>query len=316
LLQKQQLQLEDDDDDDDSNNPAAVVETAKADKMRYEYAKCMALRYLESKKGKVDVALKKLQATLQFRKEIDIVALVQAFDDNNDNDNIKHPYAVPLYKQLESKKLYVQGYDKEGRATYIFIPRLVQGHDAEWTLKEALYTMERAIACSKESDHTINAIVDFNGFQPLKDAPPLDIGQEFLSTLRSHYAGQVHRIFLLDAPRSFSFLWALLKNFVGTTTRHKIQSVSGKKQKEKMLSEFYDKEECPTWMRSEGQKNRDLDVQEYLYQIPFHRRLMKQPSDSKIQCTTEYPQILRPWVYIKRRRDVSIGILWRGKINL
>jgi len=229
---------------------------------REHYAKRIILRYVRSKKN-VATALNKLKATLSFRKSMDIVGLVKSFDEDSSGE-----YATSLQKQMASKKMYVQGYDKSGRSTLFFIPRLTQGHDSEWTLKEAVYSIERAIACSKSEDGLINAVVDFSGFSVTKHAPPLEIGKQFLTTLRNHYAGQIHRIFLLDTPMSFSLFWKIFRPFIGSKTKAKIQFLSGNKKVQ--LNELYEKEEVPSWMLANGKKNLALDLDEYLLKIPFH----------------------------------------------
>ncbi|KAL3932962.1 MAG: hypothetical protein SGBAC_010607 [Bacillariaceae sp.] len=229
---------------------------------REHYAKRIILRYVRSKKNAA-TALNKLKATLSFRKSMDIVGLVKSFDQDSSVE-----YATSLQKQMASKKMYVQGYDKSGRSTLFFIPRLTQGHDSEWTLKEAVYSIERAIACSKSEDGLINAVVDFSGFSVTKHAPPLEIGKQFLTTLRNHYAGQIHRIFLLDTPMSFSLFWKIFRPFIGSKTKAKIQFLSGNKKVQ--LNELYEKEEVPSWMLADGKKNLELDLDEYLLKIPFH----------------------------------------------
>merc|ERR1712196_392275 len=100
---------------------------------REQYAKRIILRYVRSKKN-VATALHKLKATLSFRKSMDIVGLIKCFEENPNGE-----YASSLKKQMANKKMYVQGYDKSGRSTLFFIPRLTQGHDSEWTLKEAVF---------------------------------------------------------------------------------------------------------------------------------------------------------------------------------
>jgi hypothetical protein len=227
------------------------------------HAAKIAFRYLQSKSN-VETALPKLKETLKFRRKMDIVGLIQAFDKDPSSD-----YALHLQEQLSSKKMYVQGYDKQGRSTLLFIPRLVLNHDVEWTVKEAVYSIERAIACSKSKDGLINAVVDFSGFSVTKNAPPLEIGKQFLKTLRGHYAGQIHRIYLVDTPSSFSFFWRIFKSFIGKKTREKIQFLSGESKIK--LMEVYDVDQVASWMTPCGTKNRCLDLEEYLFDTPFDR---------------------------------------------
>ena len=73
-------------------------------------------------------ALQKLKQTLQFRQDFDIDGLRLAFDTPNSD------YREPLTEQITSGTTKVQGYDKEGRATYIFVPRNVKDHHPEWTV--------------------------------------------------------------------------------------------------------------------------------------------------------------------------------------
>jgi hypothetical protein len=255
------------------NSTAALPAATEDTKI---HAKQMAQRYLESKKGNVDGALEKLKATLKFRQEMEIENLICCFDNaqpspkqNQQKPPCDEPLSSRLQARLESKHLYVQGYDKDGRSTFVFCTRRVPPHDVEWTLKEALYTMERAIACSKSLDGTINAVVDFKGFRPLTHAPPLDIGKQFLMALRNHYAGQMHKIFLVDAPTSFRWVWNMFQGFVGTKTRDKIVFVSGERNKRTIISEHYDASEAPSWLLPEGTLNGELNLERYLWKIPF-----------------------------------------------
>ena len=242
---------------------------------RNQFARRIVQKYLESKNGDVDIALEKVKNTLKFRQGIQIDDLITAFDDNkveNDEDGDENnTIAEKLKKHLSSKKYFVQGYDKYGRSTLYFIPRLVSEYDLEWTLKEAIYSIERAIACSRSEDgtSTINAVVDFSGFSLSQHSPPLEIGKQFLTTLRSHYAGHINRIYFINTPFSFSFLWNIFSPFIGTNTRDKILIVNDTQSKRRDVLDLYDLEEVPSWLVPGGENNRPLDVDEYLYELSF-----------------------------------------------
>ena len=231
-----------------------------------DYAKLMCQRYLRSKRGDEQVALKKMKSTLKFRQSMQVEDLMTAFDkekrDDPANDDENGSVATELQASLASKHMYVRGYDKEGRSTFVFLTRRVVSHDPEWSLKEALYTIERAIASSKADDSSISAIVDLKDFS-IKKAPPMDLGKAFLTTLRNHYAGHVKQIFIVDAPRSFRWLWNVLKAFVGTSTRDKIHFVS---RKEQALEAHYQSDQIPI-----RDNMVDLDLQRYFYDVPFDR---------------------------------------------
>lgn len=229
---------------------------------RTDIVRSMAQRYVDSKKD-ADVALTKMRETLEFRQTVNINTIRTAFDDpENSRDGTEKAL---LEHRLSKKSHYVQGYDKDGRATYLFIPRRVDEHEEEGSVKEILYSIERALACSS----TINVIIDFSGFSLTKNAPPLSIGKKTLLILRHHYVGQIDKIFILDAPVAFPLLWKMFKGFIGKETKKKIHFVNEKK-KATILSQYYSDQEATSWMIPErGQKNRDLDVDEYLYQLPF-----------------------------------------------
>jgi hypothetical protein len=220
-------------------------------------------RILESKTGNVVTTLTKVKKFIEFYRTAKVDELVTAFDD--DDNNISDNMVQQLQKQLASKKFYVQGFDKRGRSTLYFIPRNAVDHD----LDSAIYSMERAIACSRSLDKTINCVVDFSKF-PLSNAPPLEVGKQFLSTLRLIYSGQIHRIFLINVPFSFSILWSIFSPFVGTDTRDKISIIKDNNyEKQKEFLDLYDRQELPHWAVPGGEKNRSLDVDEYLFDLPF-----------------------------------------------
>jgi hypothetical protein len=234
------------------------------------YAKQMAKRFLRSKNDETK-ALEKMRATIAFRKEFDVDALRETFTASGDGtttNNKSSSCSDPLKEQLMSKTLYVQGYDRDGRSTFIFVPRNVVSHDPVWTLKGHIYTLERAIACSKSPDRTVNAVVDFQGFSAVKHSPPIHIGKQFMTALRSHYAGSINQIFLVDAPTAFLWLWTILTPFIGRKTKDKINFVDTS-SRERLIGQWYDATQAAPWMLPQGQKKRELDLDEYLYQMPF-----------------------------------------------
>jgi len=234
----------------------------------------MAQRYLDSKKDP-DVALTKMRETLAFRQTVNIDAIRTAFDEKNEcNNNSSADLKALLEHRLSKKSHYVQGYDRDGRATYLFTPRLVDEHEEEGSTKEILYSIERALACSS----TINVIIDFSSFSLTKNTPPPSIGKKTLLILRNHYVGQINKIFILDAPATFSILWKMFSGFVGKETKKKIVFVN-KKKKATIMSRYYSDQEATSWMIPDrGQKNRQLDVNEYFYKLPFDQAFDETPS--------------------------------------
>jgi hypothetical protein len=252
----------------------ADSETTKSESAheRRKFAALLCLNFLRSKNHCTKKALSKLKATLAFRDDTQIDKLRTVFDRKKPVDCKK---TSSLLAQLEQKAAYVQGYDKDGRATYIFVPRRVHNHDETSTLNLHVYTLERALACSQSDDGQVNAVVDFYGFSYSQHAPPTHVGKHFLNVFRQHYAGAVHHIFIVDAPRSFRFLWTIFAPFIGQGTREKIKFLKSVRTASKQsvsrsaLSDFYDREEATPWMVAGGEKECELDLNEYLYNTRF-----------------------------------------------
>lgn len=213
------------------------------------YATQMAMRHLSSKKGNFDVAIQKLRNSIQFRKDTDLDGLRLCFhaDELDLDDETRQRYAEyreKLEDRMETGRVYVCGYDKHGRAIYTIYAARTKNFDADWFLRESLYNFERALACTEREsgglEQSITVIGNYTGFSS-KHAAPMSISHEFMNCLRQNYPGRVKRVYLLNTPTSFLFFWSILKPFIGTDTRKKIQFVSNDRQREKAFSELRDR---------------------------------------------------------------------------
>jgi CRAL/TRIO domain len=253
----------------ESNGDERKDETTNGEEpntLRIKYARDMARRYLRSDRHRdPHAAVRNLATTLQFRQQVDVDGLRTAFHDP------ASPHRKGLLQRLSDRAAYVCGYDVEGRATFVFEPHRVSGHDERWTVRQHVYTLERAVACSRSCDGTVNAVVNFRDFSYARHAPPAYIGQQFFTTLGTHYVGRVHQIFIVDAPGEFYLLWALLKPFIGRNTRSKVQFVSSEAQKATVIGRYYKLQQARPWMLPGGEKSRELDLDEYLFRTPFDK---------------------------------------------
>jgi hypothetical protein len=271
---------------------------SRRDLTRQICASIMARRYLQSK-GCPDRAVHKMKNTLRWRADVGVDDLRTAAADPDHEDHLL------LHKFLSSKKLYVAGYDKAGRSTYVFVPRLVDNTESlEATVKGHVWTLEKAIACSRAADKTVNVVMDFAGFSASKNAPPLSVGKEILTLLRRHYVGHIHRIFLLNVPTAFLCLWKILSPFAGTQTREKIVFLNGHKQKSAVLGALYEPGQAASWMIPAGTRNRALDLEDYLA-APFDEAFDESPSSNSSgqgSCREEVESLPRV-----RSRGILVG---------
>lgn len=236
--------------------------------LREASIRSMVQRVLRSKNHSIAQTIETLRDTLAFRQSIDVDALRLAF-----SNPVFGPLSQNLYRHLKSRTVYVQGYDKDGRSTHVFEPRFVSNSQDEldWTIRLHVYTLERALACTKSMDKKVNAVVNFEGFSVRKHKPPMDLGVEFMQTLRNHYAGHVNEIFLVDPPRTFLCMWTILSPFLATKTKKRIHFVSGNTQKRRVIGQHYSEDQAPAWMLPGGRLNQALNPKLYLYDTPFDR---------------------------------------------
>jgi hypothetical protein len=218
-------------------------------------------------------ALQILQNTIQFRRTYNVDHLRHLFRPSTQcsSTQLSCTCQQTLDQHLQSRDLYVCGYDRQGRATYIFKPtEETCVYDGVWTVKKHIYTLERALACSRHPGE-INAVVHFSQLSP-GCLPPMHLAREFLRIFRNHYATTVHKVFVVDAPPILAHvLWhGMLQPFLPRDLRKKIVLVRSSADAS-ALADFYDAAEAASWMMPHGTKNRDLNIEEYLYQTEFHQ---------------------------------------------
>jgi CRAL/TRIO domain len=171
-----------------------------------------------------------MRAALKWRRTFEVDRILQA---NPDNDK---DYYKALERENKDGKLYIRGYDKEGRALLYMKPVNESTHDEDYNLRFLVYSLEKAIACTQRESVKrgskyplckINLVIDYNGFR-LSDAPPMSTSQKTLEILQKSYPECLFRAYVVDPPWIFKTFWALIKPFVDVNTRAKLVFCTGK----------------------------------------------------------------------------------------
>lgn len=202
----------------------------------------MIRRYYRAAKGDMDRALNALKSTIGWRRDSNVDDFKNLFIGESGESSMDSELDAMIRFENESGKAYVRGYDREGRATLLLHPSRENSTDGEHSLLHLVYSLERAIACSRRRSlgiiDSINIIICFDGYS-MSNAPSIGITRETISTLQNHYPERLNACYLVNTPGVFNVLWSLAKPFIDSVTRSKINFIRGEKAKEK-LSESYD----------------------------------------------------------------------------
>lgn len=228
----------------------------------------MLVRHYRAEKGNLKAGIGKLKAALEWRKEFGVVDIVNCMMDETDLAKI-------MMNENETGKIYVRGYDAEGRALMYMRPARENTQNELNNMRHLVWNLEKAIACTARKSvelgsilpvEKVNLVIDYEGFR-LRDAPPLSTSKYTLDILQKHYPERLHRAYVLNPPMVFKTFWAIVRPFVDPSTKQKIIFCTGKHGMESLHAAVSrtDKLEavaCGT------NPVRDFDSQEYL-DLPF-----------------------------------------------
>ena len=149
-------------------------------------------------KGDITKAVTKLKAALQWRKEFGVDEIVHSCCGNPPNS-----MSAIIQKENETSKLYVRGYDKDGRALLYMRPAKENTQDAVNNMRHLVWNLEKAIACSAKNGRSkICIIIDYDEFQ-LRHAPPMSTSRYTLDILQKHYPERMHKAYICNPPFVF-----------------------------------------------------------------------------------------------------------------
>lgn len=222
----------------------------------------MPRRHYRAENGDVEAAIKKIKATIAWREQFEVEKIKTCFNHDGDKEMQK---IIAL--ENATGKIYVRGYDREGRAVLYLRPGMENTRHELNNMRHLTYQLERAIACTRQKcgKEKINIVIDYKGFK-LRNAPPVSTTKHTLDILQNHYPERLHRAFICNPPLVFRTFWAIMSPFIDPVTKEKIVFCHGKVALEK-LSENFDLE---TTERCAGGKKqlREFDSREYLL-VPF-----------------------------------------------
>ena len=174
-----------------------------------------------------------------------------------------------MLQEEATGKMYVRGYDREGRAVLYMKPgRENTNHEAN-NMRNLVWNMEKAIAVSQKRGFSkIVVVIDYKGFS-MRKAPPLSTSKYTLSIMQDHYPERCERFYLTNPPFIFKAFWAAVKPFVDPHTKQKIVFATGKSGIEQLVQDLGGDssvlEECA------GGTNpnlKEFDVEEY-FNLPL-----------------------------------------------
>lgn len=176
-----------------------------------------------------------------------------------------------LLKEHETGKVYVRGYDADGRALMYMRPGRENTHIEEDNMQNLVFNLEKAIACTRKKSLELGAklplekiklVIDYTGFK-LKNSPPMSTSRRTLDILQSHYPERMAVAYVCHPPMVFRTFWTVIKPFVDPTTKEKVVFCHGKTGIRKLVSSVAQVEKLEDCAGGEADV-RDFDSEEYL----------------------------------------------------
>ncbi|KAK1282023.1 hypothetical protein QJS10_CPB22g01278 [Acorus calamus] len=167
-------------------------------------------RFLKAKGDNVKKAAKQLRACLSWRDAI----------------GAEHLMADEFSAELSEGVAYLAGHDDEVRPVLVF--RIKQDyqkfHSQKFYVRLLVFTLEVAIKCMPRFVDQFVLIFDASFFR--SGSAFLNLLMATLKVLSDHYPSRLHKVFLIDPPSLFSYLWKGVRPFMDPSSSTSIVSSS------------------------------------------------------------------------------------------
>lgn len=168
------------------------------------------IRYLRARNFDTGKSTAMLRATIAWRKEFDLGGLQTTWKETIEYEN-------------STGKMYVRGYDNEGRALIYMKPAYENSKNHDGNLKHLVYNLERAIACMEATtgQEKVSLLIDYDGFTMTK-SPPMQTSKAVLQILQDHYPERLYRAYVVRPLYLVYALFQFLTPFMDAVTLSKI----------------------------------------------------------------------------------------------
>lgn len=164
------------------------------------------LRYLRASKWNTQTAIKRLQATLSWRREYGA-------------DNFTADYISP---ENETGKQFLLGYDIEGRPCWYMNPARQNTKLSDRQIHQVSYMLDRAIDLMPPGQETVALLCSYKG-AARGSVPTVSIGRQALDVLQNHNPERLGRCLMQDWPWMMSGFYKLVSPFIDPLTKEKIR---------------------------------------------------------------------------------------------
>jgi len=203
------------------------------------------IRYLRARKWNLEAAEEMIRKTAAWRKAYGLWE-VRAGSGKD-----------ILEIQNVTGKIYVRGFDLEGRPIIVIKPRHENSSDVKGMLLNSVYAMERAVACIERYENEalrtgtfvmdgkvtstgkFVVLIECNEFS-ISNMPSPSVGSEFITIMQNHFPERLGRAFLINPPYVFMLLYNALAMFMDPITLEKFQAVDehGTERDERLAKTF------------------------------------------------------------------------------
>ncbi|SCU96741.1 LADA_0H02498g1_1 [Lachancea dasiensis] len=177
------------------------------------------LKFLRSVNWDVTLAIKRLENTLQWRREFNLSAV-------DDETSSLSSLSQIVATENETGKMYLLGYDRQRRPLLHIKPGRQNTAMSFAQIQLLVYMIECADILMAQGVETLTLLVDFKNYNeltpPLARLPPLSVSKQVLYIIQQHYPETLGRAVLSSIPfYSWNFL-KLFHPFLEPQTRSKL----------------------------------------------------------------------------------------------
>ncbi|KAF9535695.1 CRAL/TRIO domain-containing protein [Crepidotus variabilis] len=163
-------------------------------------------RYMRAAKWIVADGKKRIQATLEWRREF--------------KPDLIPPEEVKI--ESETGKIIINGFDKDGRPIIYMRPGRENTETSPRQLRHLVWCLERAKDLMPPGQESLVIIVDYKS-TTLKTNPPISVARKVLTILQQHYCETLGRAIVTNLPMLLSFFYKGISPFLDPVTRDKMR---------------------------------------------------------------------------------------------